>query len=258
MLYSRYQAARDAAWRTLIRFDISSLPVDVEKIAKELRIDIQPWPDKTQTPVLFALLPENAAAASLRIDGVWRIFTKPNLPYSRYRFAVAHELGHLILQHKTVKLKNGVYTFDGLENAGDILPEAEKESDTDADMFAIRLLAPACVLHSLQMHNQQAIAALCGLPERAAAMRGDRMALLDSRNAYGIHPLEKQVHRQFAPFIRKKKQEQVPERKWPEGPVMDAVLPMAPEMPEKKPLPLWVFAAGAAVLIALGFLLLKG
>lgn len=251
MLYSRYQAARDAAWRTLIRFDISSLPVDVEKIAGELRIDIQPWPDKTQTPVLFALLPENAAAASLRIDGVWRIFTKPNLPYSRYRFAVAHELGHLILQHKTVKLKNGVYTFDGLENAGDILPEAEKESDTDADMFAIRLLAPACVLHSLHIASHRDIAFLCGLPENAAQMRSDRMALLNGRNAYYTNPLEKRVQQLFWPFIRKKQAENVPHAK--ESVTFPLQLPQRAQPPskERKPFPLWAAVLIAAIVIAL-------
>ena len=36
MLYQRYQNARDAAWRTLLRFEIDSLPVDAERIAKAI------------------------------------------------------------------------------------------------------------------------------------------------------------------------------------------------------------------------------
>ena len=130
----------------------------------------------------------------------------------------------------------------------DIAPEDRiaLANDTDADMFAIRLLAPACVLHHLHIRNEALLSALCGLPERAAVLRAERMALLDSRNAYGIHPLEKQVQSQFAPFIRKKRQEQVPEKAMPERPAANLVLPGLPERPEKKPLPLWVLAVSAA------------
>lgn len=255
MLYDRYQAARDAAWRTLIQYKVCSLPVDVERIAGEVGVEITAWPRKEETPELFALLPGEAAAAGLRIRGKWHVFTKPGLGYNRYRFALAHELGHIILQHPMRRLKEGVYAFAGRENAGDVLAEAKEESDTDADMFAIRLLAPACVLHHLHIRNEALLSALCGLPERAAVLRAERMALLDSRNAYGIHPLEKQVQSQFAPFIRKKRQEQVPEKAMPERPAANLVLPGLPERPEKKPLPLWVLAVSAAALIALGFLL---
>ena len=79
MLYKRYQDARDAAWRTLLRFEISRLPVDVEQIAKGLGITPEPWPDAAQTPKLYALLPKHAAAASLRISGVWHIFMRQHM-----------------------------------------------------------------------------------------------------------------------------------------------------------------------------------
>lgn len=253
MLYDRYQAARDAAWRTLLKFEISSLPVDVEEIAGKLGIEILSRPEDTSLP--------GAAAVTVRKDGQYRVMMQKGLSYSRYRFSLAHELGHIILQHPMTRLPDGALTFSGMENAGDVMAEPSDDSDTDADMFAIRLLAPACVLHGLHMHTRESIAALCGLPDGAAAMRAERMALLDNRNAYDIHPLEKQVHRQFMPFIRKKRQEQVPERKLPERPAPELVLPLQPEKaekPENRPLPLWIFAAAAVILIGMGFLLLRG
>ena len=253
MLYDRYQAARDAAWRTLLKFEVCSLPVNAEEIAARLGIEILTRPEGQAG----ACLPKSAAV-TLRKDGRYRVMMQKGLSYSRYRFALAHELGHIILQHPMTRLADGSLTFTGLENAGDVMAEPKEDSDTDADMFAIRLLAPACVLHSLHVETREGIAALCGLPEGAAAMRADRMALLDYRNAYGIHPLEKQVQKQFAPFIRKKRQEQLPERKLPERPVPDVVLPTPSEAPQRKPLPLWIFAAGAVILMAIGFLLFRG
>ena len=64
--------------------------------------------------------------------------------------------------------------------------------------------------------------------------------------------------KQFAPFIRTKRQEQVPEKKRPERPVTEAALPVRPAAPEKKALPLWLLAAAAAIMIALGFFLFRG
>lgn len=238
MLYKRYQDARDAAWRTLLRFETGTLPVDVEKIALGFGITPEKWPDEKETPRLYALLPNHAAAASLRISGVWHIFMQPGLSYSRYRFALAHELGHIILQHKTIRLDSAVYTFEGRENAGDILAEPLTDADQDADMFAIRLLAPACVLHGLHVQGKWNIGALCGLPENAAAMRAERMALLDRRNAYHVHPLEKQVRILFSPFIREKAREALPQK-----PSAAPSLPLAPQQketaPPKRSFPLW-------------------
>lgn len=253
MLYDRYQAARDAAWRTLLKFEVHSLPVDVEDIAGKLGIEILARPEGREG----ASLPR-AAAITLRKSGRFQVLMQKGLSYSRYRFALAHELGHIILQHPMQRLPDGALTFVGLANAGDMLPEHLEESDTDADMFAIRLLAPACVLHSLHMHSREGIAALCGLPEGAAAMRAERMALLDYRNAYGIHPLEKQVQKQFLPFIRKKRQGPVPEKSVFSKPAPELVLPVSSEAPERKTLPLWPFLAMAAVLLALGFFLFRG
>ncbi len=254
MLYKRYQDARDAAWRTLLRFEIHRLPVDVEKIARGFGIVPQPWPDKTQTPRLYGLLPRHAAAASLRISGVWHIFLKPGLSYSRYRFALAHELGHIILQHKTIRLDAAVYAFEGRENAGDVLAEPFSDADQDADMFAIRLMAPACVLHSLHVKTAWELGALCGLPDEAAAMRADRMALLDNRNAFYTHPLEKQVRMRFAPFIQEKARQPLPS-KATAAPAAPAPLPLPGKSstPPKKGFPLWagLAVAGAALMILL-------
>ncbi len=223
MLYKRYRDARDAAWRTLINYHIQALPVDVEGIAKALSITVEGWPNRENTPKLHALLPPSARCASLRIQGQWHIFMHKGLSYSQYRFALAHELGHIILRHPLIHPAPGIFAFTGTQNDGDILDEPVEEWDQDADMFAIRLLAPACVLHGLHILEKRQLGDLCGLPEKAAAMRADRMRLLDSRNAYYTHPLEQQLRAQFAPFIREKAVSQVPQAN--QAPVPPLVLP---------------------------------
>ena len=97
--------------------------------------------------------------------------------------------------------------------------------------FALRLLAPACVLHALRVDTPGKIAALCGLPPRAAGLRDQRMALLNERDAFFSHPLERQVIAQFQPFIRREASGLAP------VPVSPPV-PPAPPVPERPALPL--------------------
>ena len=252
MLYQRYQNARDAAWRTLLRFEIDSLPVDAERIAKGLGITPESWPEKVSP--FYALLPQGAAAASLRISGVWHVYMQPGLSYSRYCFALAHELGHLILQHPTRKAAPAVYTFDGAENQGDLMDDPHSDCDLDADMFAIRLLAPACVLHCMHVLSPGQLAALCNLPPKAAALRAQRIALLDQRNVYYTHPLEKQLARRFRPYLQR---EAVPA---PEPRPITLPQPMPEravqqgaetEKPARFPLIAAVMLCGAAILLLL-------
>ena len=122
---------------------------------------------------------------------------------------MAHELGHLLLGHGTRSLAPGVRAFESRENQGDLMEDPESLDDYAADIFAIRLLAPACVLHEMRLDRSGPIMALCGLPPRAAAMRAERMQLLNERDVFYNHPLERQVRDQFLPFLRSRKTEAV-------------------------------------------------
>ncbi len=72
----------------------------------------------------------------------------------------------------------------------------------EANIFASRLLAPAIVLHSIGITDVDGIAQLCGLSHQAAKYRAERIKVLDMRAMYDVHPLERQVHRQFLEFIK--------------------------------------------------------
>lgn len=202
--YRMYQEARNAAWRTLNHFSCHELPVDPGAIAEKLRIPVLPFPDSGEEPRLYALVHQNprAAAVSLQIKGVWHIFLQNGLPEEYAAFAIAHELGHIILHHALCAPAAGIRAFIAGENEGDILDDPQELEDYAADIFAVRFLAPACVLHEMHIDSPGEIARLCHLPRKAALLRGERMELLNQRNVFYADPLEKQVMRQFLPFIR--------------------------------------------------------
>lgn len=202
--YRQYQDARDAAWRTLLRFSVRALPADVFRIAKELGIAVHAHPLPADDPALPLLrrLPGPSVCRALLLGRAWHVYFLAPLDESRRRFALAHELGHIILGHEKIALRPGVRIFKSSESAGDLIEDPLDISDYAADIFAIRLLAPACVLHEMHIDQPGRIAALCGMPPKAAALRGERMELLNARNAFFSHPLERQVRDQFLPFIR--------------------------------------------------------
>ena len=206
--YRRYQEARDAAWRTLLHFQADALPVDIWAMVEKMGLAVLPFPAPGEASQLASLIARagSGPCVSLRIRGVWKIFLFPGrLDERETRFALAHELGHLVLRHETYALAPGVRAFRGGENAGDLLEAPRELDDYAADIFAIRLLAPACVLHALGTDTPGGVAALCGLPPRAAAMRAERMELLARRDAFFTHPLEKQVWIRFQPFLQAKR-----------------------------------------------------
>jgi hypothetical protein len=98
-----------------------------------------------------------------------------------------------------------VRTYISRENEGDLLDNPQELDDYAADIFAIRLLAPACLLHELHVDSLGGIMNLCGMPTKAEALRAERMELLNQRDAFFIHPLERQVRDQFLPFLNEKK-----------------------------------------------------
>ncbi len=104
-----------------------------------------------------------------------------------------HEVGHIVMKHIQDK------------------PEYEYE----AERFAIDVLAPACVLWGLDIHEPEDIARLCNISITSARIRAERMALLYKREQefmqkYGRScflqsPLEKKVYKQFQKFIEENK-----------------------------------------------------
>lgn len=185
MTYGKYKDLRDAAWRCLIDYKIRTLPVDVVGIARATGIRIL----------------KNSAANELKsgesglsfFDGKkWFIIYDDTQSVGRCRFTIAHELGHILLGH----------TIEGGYVARASRIGAKPEVEKEADMFAARILCPACVLWALNLHTAEEIAAACNVSHAAAQFRAERMKLLYERNKFLTSPLEKKVLRNFKKYIR--------------------------------------------------------
>lgn len=186
-VYGIYKNVRDSAWQCLIDFNVSSLPVDLLQIANMANINVLKNSRVRE-------LSGNESGVAILDGNKWYLIYDDASTIGRRRFTIAHELGHIFLGHEMV---NG---YHGRSIATD-KPQNERE----ADMFAARLLAPACVLWGLGLSSADEIAAACNISNAAARMRADRMTILYERDKFLAHPLEQKVYKQFTSFIESTK-----------------------------------------------------
>ena len=190
MYYKIYTDIRDAAWQCLIDNNIDSLPVDVLKIARQSNIDVK------KNSRIKILLPDEYAKAFYNGEKWIIVYNDRNdVPISR--FAIAHELGHILLGHVKTYAK-----YATIEDIG-IKPKAEKQ----ADMFALRLLCPACILMELDLHTPEEISTFCRVPTHWAQKRSDRMKELYKRNKFFTNNLEIEIHKNFNIYLSAIKQQ---------------------------------------------------
>ena len=187
MYYSIYKNVRDSAWHCLLDNNIDRLPVDVLKIARAANIHVK------KNSHINDLLPDEDAKSYF--DGQqWIIIYNDNNDISTSRFAIAHELGHIFLGHATTHTKYATVQEFGSK------PKAEQQ----ADMFALRLLCPACILMELGLCTPEEISAFCRVPPHWAQARSDRMKELYIRDRFFKNDLEKQVYNNFKAYFLKK------------------------------------------------------
>lgn len=183
MNYGIYKNARNTAWQCLIDFKINSLPVMVSEIAQNADIRI------VKNSVINILDPGRSGKTMLQ-DNKFYIIYRDTEPSYRCRFTIAHELGHIFLGH--LLINTPAYRTFAMRD----------DNESSANVFARDLLSPACVLHELQAVNAFDIAKLCNISLEAASYREKRMRELEMRNAWYLHPLERQVRNQFDDFIK--------------------------------------------------------
>ncbi len=186
MNYGIYKKSRNASWQCLIDFKVNTLPVIVSKIAKAADITIL-----KNSKVDFLRAGESGKTIVQRKR--FFIIYRDTEPSSRCRFTIAHELGHIFLGHLLINTPQ-YRTFS-----------IRDDNESEANVFARDLLAPACVLHELKVFNARDIANLCNISLEAAEFRSKRIKVLEQRNAWYLHPLEHQVYKQFENFIKTKK-----------------------------------------------------
>lgn len=201
MNYKNYQHARDTAWKILRDCNADRLPVDVLQVCKQLGIRVVSYEDGK--PIIERHKLQRFAK---RTDGFTLvlydqpvIFFDAKCTKQRARFTIAHELGHIVLNHVEWNRPTVINREPGPH---------DNPKETAANQFAARLLAPACVLWALDVHTPEGIAQLCDISMPAAQFRAQRMDVLYRRQKFLTSPLELEVFQRFKPFIRQKKNQE--------------------------------------------------
>lgn len=186
MVYGCYKYAhvRNAAWQTLIDYNVTELPVSLLKICRAAGI-------KVIRDSVCRQLNYGESGISVKQGDIWYIIFDDTDTLQRIRFTIAHELGHIFLGHE---LKYGYHT----RKYNIVKPSDE----TEADMFAARLLAPACVLWGLGVQSAEDIAAICNISYSAASIRFRRLEMLRERNSFFLNPLEQKVYDNFKEYMQ--------------------------------------------------------
>lgn len=139
MDYKNYQQARDMSWRMLIKCNIMSVPVQVVHVCKQNGWSVYTYRamhDYLQKTGLLQYS-QTTDGFTLRMHGNYAIFVDDTMSSERQRFTIAHEIGHIVCGH----LQDGGRTVICREPAATDSPQ-----ERQANIFASRFLAPACVL----------------------------------------------------------------------------------------------------------------
>ena len=132
MDYADYRQSRDMTWRLLLKHDVTALPVRVGAICRAEGLTVISYHDADPLIRQYGLT-EHAAANDGFTLGKIIFYDDARCTPERQRVTIAHELGHIMLHHSG-KLKNR-------EPA-----DGDATVEQAANVFASRLLAPACVL----------------------------------------------------------------------------------------------------------------
>lgn len=186
--YGSYQYVRNTAWECLLKHGITSLPVDILRIAKGEKC-IRVIKNSSVN-----MLEPSEDARSYYANGIWYIVYDDRCDVATARYAIAHELGHYFLAHDS---KHNEYV--GRPTAKNAVPEHE------ADEFACRLLCPSCILCGIGAVTPQDISALCLVNEEVACARAKRLDALIKRNSFLVSSLERDMYVSFLPFIEANK-----------------------------------------------------
>lgn len=181
MNYGIYKNIRGAAWQCLIDCNVVSLPVSVSRIMRYYGIDMV---YNSNVEIL-----QPSESGRIIVTDKPRVIIRDEHSIQRQRFTAMHELGHYVLGHLGEQMEL---------SRSDIRQPQEKESD----MFAVRVLMPACVLWGLDLHSPTEIARICNVSMQAAERRAKRMKELYARNMFLSDPLERKVFEQFKDYIQ--------------------------------------------------------
>lgn len=204
---------RREAWDILLGIDAKTLPISIRQICAFCHTSTASY--RTGEALIrqhhLKRYTENCAFTAI-IHQRPVIFYNDELPEAEQRLCIGHEIGHIVCGHMVYE--NSV--FDGIATVSN--HGAGRDEDVveeSATAFALRLLAPACVLWALRAFRPSEIEKLCFIPHRASRLRAERMKELLEREKHYLatrgktcflmNRTEQKVFQNFHDFIEHEK-----------------------------------------------------
>lgn len=198
MPYERYRNSDTPTEQLLFDCHINRLPVDLDAICEQLGVCVLSYDagaEIIERAHLYRAVRHNDGLTFYWRDTPVILFNEAReLP--QLMFTIAHELGHVVLQHITPNETHSQLISADKETKRDI-----SKTEAAANQFAVHLLAPACVLWGLGAYTSEKIMSLCQLPRQEAEYSAQRVAELVRQKKIFACPVEFAVYRQFQPYI---------------------------------------------------------
>ena len=187
---------RRSAWGLLLTHGICNLPVNINDLLCNMGVRCYDY--RSGWPIIDQLgldgLCKNEAFTVQVDDGKYIIFYHPEPFKSRLKFTLAHEIGHIVLGHPLT---------DYPRCRAFAINSANDPTERQANRFAARLLAPACVLHEIGVITAHEIMDHTGMSYYAAKVRLDEIQRLNRLGMYYSDPMEVAVREQFWGYIQR-------------------------------------------------------
>lgn len=164
--YEKYKNARNLAWNILLKYNLYSFPIDTTELANKLNIEIYETKDLPNDIYAF-----NTTKKSKKI-----ICYKDSGSINTNRFTIAHEIGHILLEHD-----NNIKEY----------------KEEQANIFASRLLCPLCLIAHFNFNKIHQITEFFGISEESAIIRLNRFNLVSQRKKFLSSPLESKYYFRF-------------------------------------------------------------
>ena len=165
--FVNYPKAKEKARELMEIFDISELPVDLEGILQTLDVTVRPFSTLSEE-VTRVFREESCDAVVSWVPDLkkYLIIYDNDKMRERIRFTLAHELGHILLDHVP---KSGV--LKRIHGRRDPI-------EVEANTFAAELLRSEYLLKILDASNQADIETLCDISPSAALIAEGKVSSL--------------------------------------------------------------------------------
>lgn len=169
----------------LLKNKITELPVNLNSLVKNNGWHVLSYTklkqaDKDES--FDGLIKNNLGFTQKINSGEYYIFYDDTCSLELQRFTIAHEIGHIVLDHFNFPIIN---------------------REQEANMFATRILMPMCVLYECKIKSPEQLSKMCFVTLTTAQFRFERLQLLKLRNKFYTDENEKRLFKAFKKYINK-------------------------------------------------------